>query len=183
MIRILVAMAAGLVVAFLLVTAVQEWGPDWQGQNESVDTPSIPEVTCPTDTLACPDGSVVERSGPACEFDTCPDGIVEDERVHVTTPSPQALVKSPLKVTGEAKGSWYFEASFPVRVEDDNDQVLGKGVAQAQGDWMTTGFVPFELTVSFTTPVTDTGSLVLTRDNPSGLPENDAEVRIPIRFR
>lgn len=183
MLRILVAIAAGLLVAFLLVTALQTWGPDWQGQEGATDTPAVPEVTCPADTQVCPDGSVVERSGPACEFEICPDGVIEDGRVHVTTPLPQGLVKSPLTVTGEAKGNWYFEASFPVSVQDENDRVLGKGVAEAKGDWMTLDFVPFEATVSFTKPTTATGFLVLTRDNPSGLEDNDGEVRIPIRFR
>jgi spore germination protein GerM len=54
--------------------------------------------------------------------------------------------------------------------------------AQAQGDWMTTNFVPFSSTLTFSTPTTPTGILVLQKDNPSGLPENDAEIRIPVRF-
>ncbi len=108
--------------------------------------------------------------------------IPQNDSVHVTAPLPESVVKSPLTVTGEARGMWYFEASFPVTVRDENDQVLGTGVAQAQGEWMTTEFVPFQTTVSFSTPSTPTGFLMLHKDNPSGLPENDAEVRIPIRF-
>lgn len=108
--------------------------------------------------------------------------IPKNDNVRVTTPLPESAVESPLTVTGEARGTWYFEASFPVTVRDANNQVLGTGVAQAQGEWMTPEFVPFQTTVSFSTPTTPTGFLILHKDNPSGLPENDAEVRIPIRF-
>jgi hypothetical protein len=93
------------------------------------------------------------------------------------------LVKSPLTVTGEARGTWYFEASFPVRILDANGKELGVMPAQAQGDWMTTNFVPFKVVLPFATSTTATGTLVLEKDNPSGLPEHDASIRIPIRFR
>lgn len=111
-----------------------------------------------------------------------PAAPFQNDTVRVTAPLPEGVVMSPLMVTGEARGTWYFEASFPVTVRDANDQVLGTGVAQAQGEWMTTEFVPFQAMVSFSASSTATGFLVLHKDNPSGLPENDAEVRIPIRF-
>jgi hypothetical protein len=65
---------------------------------------------------------------------------------------------------------------------DANNVVLGTGVAQAQSDWMTKNFVAYSVTVTFITPPTTTGEVVLKKDNPSGLPQNDAEVRIPIVF-
>ncbi len=97
-------------------------------------------------------------------------------------PAPNALVTSPLTVRGEARGTWYFEASFPVRLLDSNNQELATVPAQAQGEWMTTDFVPFEANLTFTTS-TSTGTLVLEKDNPSGLPENADELRIPVRFK
>lgn len=101
--------------------------------------------------------------------------------IHVFNPQPGAVVKSPLTITGEARGYWYFEASFPVRVLDANGKILAEGPAQAKTDWMTEDFVQFETTLSFT-PTTGAGTLVLHNDNPSGLPENDREIRIPISF-
>lgn len=103
--------------------------------------------------------------------------------IRVVTPIPNALVKSPVIVSGEARGNWYFEASFPVKILDAEGRQLGIVPAQAQGEWMTTNFVPFSVSLSFTTSTTDTGTLVLEKDNPSGLPEHAAEVRIPVRFR
>jgi len=107
---------------------------------------------------------------------------VSSTMIRITAPLPNAVVKSPLTVTGEARGNWYFEASFPVKVLDANSKQLGVGIAQAQGEWMTTNFVPFNTTVNFSIPTTQTGTIVFQKDNPSGLPEHDAEVRIPIRF-
>lgn len=103
--------------------------------------------------------------------------------IRVTTPVANALVKSPLTIKGEARGNWYFEASFPIKVLDATGKVLGVIPAQAQGDWMTTQFVPFQAILSFATSTTLTGTIVLEKDNPSDLPANAASVRIPVRFR
>ncbi len=102
--------------------------------------------------------------------------------IRVTAPTSGAKVSSPLVVTGEARGTWFFEASFPVRLFDANGQELTVGIAQAEGEWMTTEFVPFTATLNFGTPSTSQGVLVLQKDNPSGLPEHDAEVRLPVTF-
>ena len=120
-------------------------------------------------------------------FDDCSscggrDTDVSSAMIRVTIPEPDAIVRSPLTVTGEARGNWYFEASFPVKILDANGKQLGVRIAQAQGEWMTTNFVPFSTIVNFSTPTTQTGTIVFQKDNPSGLPEHDAEVRIPIRF-
>lgn len=103
--------------------------------------------------------------------------------IRVTAPVANTVVTSPLTVRGEARGNWYFEASFPVRLLDSEGSELALGIAQAQGEWMTTEFVPFETTLIFITPTaSQTGTLVLEKDNPSGLPENADELRIPVRF-
>lgn len=63
--------------------------------------------------------------------------------------------------------------------------IIGQGIATTQGDWMTTNLVPFTATISYTfipnTPYTS-GSLILKKDNPSGLSQNDALIEIPIVF-
>lgn len=103
--------------------------------------------------------------------------------IRVTAPVANTVLTSPLTVRGEARGNWYFEASFPVRLLDSEGSELALGIAQAQGEWMTTEFVPFETTLIFITPTaSQTGTLVLEKDNPSGLPENADELRIPVRF-
>jgi len=108
--------------------------------------------------------------------------VQEENVVQVTSPAPNALVSSPLVVTGQARGTWYFEASFPVRLLDADGTILAVAPAQAQGEWMTEEFVPLAVTLVFAMPATSTGTLVLEKDNPSGLPENAASVEIPVQF-
>ncbi len=100
----------------------------------------------------------------------------------VEKPKLDELVESPLLINGRARGYWYFEASFPVRIFDDNGVELGVAIAQAGGEWMTEDFIPFAAILEFKKPSTERGVLVLQKDNPSGLPEHDAELKIPIAF-
>ena len=104
-------------------------------------------------------------------------------QVRVTAPNPGAVIGSPLTVSGEARGNWYFEASFPVRLVDSSGQQLAVVPAQARGEWMTTNFVPFEVQLSFLPPSSAGGFLILQKDNPSGLPEHADSLVIPVRFR
>ena len=108
---------------------------------------------------------------------------VGNDKIEVSAPSLNAVVRSPLKVTGRARGTWYFEASFPVKLFDGQGRQLAIKPAQAQSDWMTTEFVPFEVVLEFTSPQTETGFLVLEKDNPSGLPEFDDSISVPVRFK
>ena len=112
-----------------------------------------------------------------------PVPVPSTSNIVVAVPQPGDAVTSPLVVSGEARGTWYFEASFPVHLIDANGRELAAVPAQAQGDWMTTEFVPFSATLSFETPTTETGTLIFKKDNPSGLPEHDAEVRVPVQFK
>lgn len=102
--------------------------------------------------------------------------------IQIDAPGGNAIVQSPLAVVGTARGQWYFEASFPIELLDANGKQLAEVPVQAKGDWMTTEFVPFEVELTFASPTTKTGTLVLKNDNPSGLPENEKEVRIPVQF-
>lgn len=95
---------------------------------------------------------------------------------------PGQTISSPLVITGEARGYWFFEASFPVKILDENGNVIAVKPAQAQGEWMTENFVPFKVELNFTAPAFSRGTLVFEKDNPSGLPENADELRIPIDF-
>ena len=100
----------------------------------------------------------------------------------VNSPLPNALIKSPLTITGEAKGQWFFEATFPVTLVDDNDQELARTFAEASGDWMTENFVKFESQFSFLPPKTPTGKIILEKANPSGLAEQNDSISIPVKF-
>ncbi len=102
--------------------------------------------------------------------------------VWVESPLPNDTVINPITITGWAKGSWYFEASFPVKVLDANGKTLGQAVATAQDDWMTNEYVQFMSSMQFTSPTTATGTVILEKDNPSGLRQHADELRIPVTF-
>jgi hypothetical protein len=107
----------------------------------------------------------------------------KEDLIRVTAPETGEVVMSPLVVRGEARGNWYFEASFPIELLDAAGNRIAVNTAQAQGEWMTTEFVPFESKLIFSSqPAGSKGTLVLHKDNPSGLPENEDELRIPISF-
>lgn len=90
-------------------------------------------------------------------------------------------ISSPLVLSGEAKG-WFFEGTFPMKIEDANGNELYTGPVSATKDWMQEGFVPFETRATFVTPTTTSGYIILENDNPSGLPENHEQYKIPVRF-
>ncbi len=109
--------------------------------------------------------------------------INAQDMVELTSPAANATVTSPLTLSGRARGPWYFEASFPVDIRDASDTVIAQHYAEAQGDWMTTDWVPFTSTVTFPAqPAGSVGFIVLKKDNPSGLPEYDASVVVPVQF-
>ncbi len=113
--------------------------------------------------------------------------IIEDkgDKIILDSPKPNQKIKSPVKVTGSARGSWFFEASFPIFIVDWDGKIIGTGVAQAKGDWMTNEFVPFEANISYeleSNVYSKKGAIILKKDNPSGLPENDDALEIPIEF-
>lgn len=159
-------------------------------------------TACTADAKLCPDGSYVGRSGPNCSFAPCPAveelEVPADVQAHIDaksdlvrleSPAPLAIVDSPLAVSGEARGYWFFEASFPVSLVDWDGRIIGEGIATAEGEWMTEEFVPFSATLEFDSPYRTgdpdfmrRGALILQRDNPSGLPENDDALEVPIRF-
>lgn len=104
--------------------------------------------------------------------------------IRVSNPLPNQIISSPLVIKGEARGSWFFEASFPVVLTDWDGLIIAQGIATAQSDWMTADFVPFTATLTFKNPTyKNNGSLILKKDNPSGLPEHDNALEFPIIFK
>lgn len=111
-----------------------------------------------------------------------PTVYTKDDLIVVTIPKENQKIASPLVVEGMARGYWFFEASFPVKVVDEKGALLGVVPAQALGEWMTEDFVPFRAELIFEKPTTQKGFLILEKDNPSGLPEHADDLRIPIEF-
>ncbi|MDB5260208.1 MAG: hypothetical protein JWN37_439 [Candidatus Nomurabacteria bacterium] len=133
--------------------------------NQQVSTPIETAITTAT------------SSTPTTSTSTDKSNLIKVDNITVSQ-----IVTSPLTIKGQARGTWYFEASFPVELMDGNGKQITMKPAQAQGEWMTTDFVPFTVTLTFSKPTTATGTLILHKDNPSGDPSRDDSLRIPVRF-
>jgi len=112
---------------------------------------------------------------------------------------------------GEARGTWFFEGSFPWRLvavggkggdgnngamprcasqsglpcgQDgaETELLLGNGIATAQAEWMTEKWVPFEAVLEFDARGATAGRLILQKDNPAGLAENEDSLEIEVGF-
>lgn len=125
---------------------------------------------------AVPGGETFTEEIAAITYDNATSDMIQ-----VELPYPGAVVGKEFTVIGKARGSWFFEGSFPLEVVGADGNVLARTYATAEGEWMTTEFVPFrsemfDLPSAYIGPAT----LILRRDNPSGLPENDASISFPI---
>lgn len=110
--------------------------------------------------------------------------LEKSDLITIDNPRPNQEIQSPLIITGQARGYWFFEASFPVQLTDKNGSIIARGIATAKTEWMTEEFVSYEANVEFQSPVAGTkGILILKKDNPSGLPENDDALAVPIIFK
>lgn len=182
-----------------IVCAVSFWSVS-QAPAPTLPLPPATEgVMCTMEAMQCPDGSYVGRTGPQCEF-VCPElptvpAAVQasidahSDLITLTTPVPLGLVENGLVVTGQARGNWFFEASFVIELVSSTGTVLTRSVATTSSDWMTTEFVPFTATLQFVNPYSEgadeslkTGTLILRKENPSGEPERDDSLEIPVRF-
>jgi len=162
--------------------------------NEAV-APVVDEVgdgvMCTADAMECPDGSYVGRVAPSCEFAACPEVSTAEtnQMIQVTAPQSAQTISSPLQLAGQATGPWYFEASAPVELRDWQGNVIAQSYITAQGDWMVTNFVAFTGDITFTSPYTagdpiaqQQGTLVFKKSNPSGEPQFDDELIVPVLF-
>jgi hypothetical protein len=164
----------GVVIVVLL--AILAFVP---GRNTTV-APTATSTETGSINNPVPTSSVVDVPGPS------PDAIlyayksVKGRTVNAYL-APNSTVISPLTVTGNVPAGWAFEASFPAQLLDANGKLIGQGIARVP-NWMSTTTAWYAVSVSFSKPTTSTGTLVFKRDNASGLPENDDQVRIPVKF-
>lgn len=101
------------------------------------------------------------------------------DMIKVELPYPGAVTAKKFNVIGTARGNWFFEATFSLKVLDKNGKVLAIAIAHAQDDWTTTEFVPFVAEVKVPETYIGPATLVLSKDNPSGLAKNDASISFP----
>lgn len=157
----------------------------------------------PEDNWICANGEWVKHGNPTADKPIIPCSLVvnqpvnesaneniltnqpiEDKNVKIIIDSPKAndLISNPLEISGRARGAWYFEASFPIKLLDENKKVIATAIAQAESNWMTEDFVPFKAEINFISDKDQNGTLAFMNDNPSGLQENQELVELPVRI-
>lgn len=105
------------------------------------------------------------------------------DSIVVDSPQAGSTVGKSVTITGRARGPWYFEASFPVEVTDQNGEVIASTAAHAGGDWMTSEFVPFSATLTIPAAYVGPATIVLKNDNPSGDPSRAASLSYPVTVK
>lgn len=103
-----------------------------------------------------------------------------DSLVQLTSPLPNASVNSPIKVSGRARGFFFFEAEMPVSLLDEDGNVLTEFYARAEGDWMTMGWVAFTSEISYDAPAGTSAWLRLENNDPSGGEGRQRGITIPV---
>lgn len=134
-------------------------------------------VFCSLLVVACTWGG----SGSGEEQSSSASSIDEKSDVVVISPKRGRRVTSPLTVNAKARGNWFFEGQIPVQLVDEEGNVIATAIGQVDGGWMTMELVKFTATLTFETTA-NRGYVVIKKDNPSGLPENEGEYRVLVRL-
>lgn len=102
------------------------------------------------------------------------------DEIRIDHPEAGTFISSPVSIKGRARGSWFFEAEFPVQLVN-NGKIISQSIAKADSDWMTSDFVPFSATLEFPeVPSGEKAFLLFKNSNASGKPELDKSYRIPV---
>ncbi|HZJ42001.1 MAG TPA: Gmad2 immunoglobulin-like domain-containing protein, partial [Patescibacteria group bacterium] len=117
-----------LFILIILVVLIGGWiGLKFLINKSSTEQP----IACTMEAKECLDGSYVSRVSPKCDFALCPG---EKEGILVISPKINEKIESPIKIEGEAIGSWFFEAQFNVVLLDDDENKLGEAILTAKSD-------------------------------------------------
>ncbi|MFW5755878.1 MAG: Gmad2 immunoglobulin-like domain-containing protein [Tangfeifania sp.] len=110
------------------------------------------------------------------------ENVSSEKGIRIEKPTAGSTVSFPLEITGEARGNWYFEAEFTVRLVQNGTE-LAVAIVKAQDDWMTMDYVPFSATMNFDAEGhSGTASLVFRNNNASGKPELDKTFKLPVKI-
>jgi Immunoglobulin-like domain of bacterial spore germination len=170
-----------LIVLIIIALGLYAYRSSFESIQPTISTP-VPET---------PVASVVKDTPPTQTSATSTTKAIyipasAANEIRVTSPIVGATLHPnvPIKISGEALGRWYFEASFPIELTDAQGAIISKGVATAQSTWMVPGFVPFTGTLGYNQQrLGSRGYVILRRDNPSDFRVNDASIKIPVIFQ
>ena len=105
--------------------------------NKPVEAPEGVETTQETDEF------IPEQiADDGLEIESTP---VAHPDIKLTTPQHRDIVTSPITIRGEARGTWFFEGSFPIVLTDSQGNIISQSIATTtEPEWITEEFIPFE---------------------------------------
>lgn len=163
-----------VLVAIILIVAAGYVSYVWQHDKVNKLQSQVAALQSQVDTLQ-------KQAPSSTEIGTeylSPKGI----KAILFAPASGEKVTSPTGVIGTIPGNWSFEASFPAQLKDNSGAVISQSVAHVLGNWMTDQQTPFSVQFTYTSVPSGSGTIVLQKDNPSGLPANDDSIVIPVRY-
>ena len=158
-----------IIILLLVVIAILSWVVF----AKPVVTPVTPVTITPSPTNPVP----VTTTPPS------PSPAPLHSKIQVTYPKANTSVPKKFTITGKAPGNWFFEASAPYMIRIEDGSKVAQGTLQTIGNWQTTNLVDFKADVVVNPAFSGQATLVLMKDNPSGLPENDDSLEIPITIQ
>ena len=162
--RNLVIAIVGIFIVFFVLSIVKE---DTDNQNTN-DTVKDSQATTTTDLKVPTEISLKSEKG---------------INIFITYPKEDILSTSPMKISGRAPGTWFFEANMPITLTNWDGLIIAEGNVKATSDWMTTEYVPFEGELEFkNTDYGNKGFLIIRKDNPSGLSKFDDSVEMMVKL-
>ncbi len=111
------------------------------------------------------------------------NGFEKNEMIRLDYPLPNQYISSPLTIKGYARGNWFFEGDFPIILTNWDGLIISESYASTKENWMTEDFIPFQGTLEFEKPeYLNRGTLILKKDNPTGLSQFDDALEINVFF-
>ena len=128
--------------------------------------------------------------GVICKSPTITDEEVTEEGRYKTdegvsfeliSPLPDSEIDCKFTLAGKMPREWFFENSFSYSIIVDGKEVLA-GSVQSKDDYTEKEILEFAEEIECKEGCIGEGEIVLKNANPSGLPENDDQYRIPVKF-
>jgi hypothetical protein len=165
----IIGLLAALLIVAVLILFVPRFRPllgldDAIEQKENVPVPAVPQPSANTTIDSSPETEV-------------PEETVSSENITVTSPAPGEKVTSPMIVRGRAR---VFENLVNIRLRAADGEVITETFASANAPDVGQ-FGDFEISVNFTQPTQDSGTLEVFSQSPKDGSEIN-KVTIPVSF-
>lgn len=108
----------------------------------------------------------------------------EDKNIIISSPEKGETISSPLAIVGQINGGGWsgFEGQAgTVQLLDADGKVVSTAILEPTTDWMRLP-TKFKATLNFSSPAEQNGTLVFKNENPSGMPENDRELKLLVKI-